>query len=215
MKSDVALLLPRGRNRRFRSLVAALAAIVSAAAAAGAAEFSADVKVTRGDSTMTGKLYVKGGNARQEMVIAGAKTVMILLSDKKVLWVLDPAKKTYMERRGKNVPDLASFAEPKVPPEVGTRKLVGKEKVVGYLCDKYALVFKDKQQLTIYLWVSPKLKFPLKTEQRVGGKLNALELKNIREGGVTDSLFQRPAGYRKTANPAGLGAPGPSAPGGT
>jgi len=191
------------------SALAALIAVVTCATMSAAAEFSADLVATQGGSTITGKFYVKGTKARQELVVAGAKTVMILLSDKKVAWFINPDKKTYLEIRG-NVPDLAMLAEPKVPANVGTRKLVGKEKVNGYLCDKYALVFKDKRQGTVYQWVSPKLKVPLKTEQRVGGKSSVMELKNVKEGKVPSALFQVPAGYKKLEMPGVRGGPGAS-----
>ena len=45
---------------------------------------------------------------------------------------------------------------------------------------------------TAYLWVSPKLGLPVKTEQKTGNRTTTVELKNIKEGKVPGSLFEAP-----------------------
>jgi hypothetical protein len=182
--------------------VIAVVAALAFATAAVAAEFSADLAGSVNGQAIVGKLYMRGQSVRQEMRQNAQLVIMITRPEKKVAWVINPTNKTYMELKGNAVPDLSTLADAKVPKEVGTRKLVGKEKVNGYLCDKYALVFKDKKMGTQYQWVSTKLKAPLKMEHVTNNISMKLEFKNIKEGKVAASLFELPTGYKKIELPA-------------
>ena len=196
-------------------LALAAVAVLAFATIAAAAEFSADLAGSIDRQAVAGKLYMKGTSVRQEMSRGTQSVIVIARPDKKTAWMLNPGNKTYMELKGSAVPDLTTLADAKVPKEVGTRKRLGKEKVNGYLCDKYALVFKDKNQGTQYQWISSKLKVPLKMEHRTGNHVMTMEFKNIKEGKLAASLFEVPKGYKKTEMPQMQGAPGTPPRGGT
>ena len=170
-----------------------------------AAEFTAEFIETRGGMTSKGKVYVKGGNMRRETTQGKHKRITIHRADKKVTWILDPAQKTYMEMRGRRSDRPPGGRMGHAPrKDLGTRKLVGKEKVNGYLCDKYAFVYKDKTMDTQYQWVSPKLKFTIKLEHKTPKFSMLVEYTKIKEGKVPASMFELPKGYTKVSMPAGM-----------
>ena len=74
-------------------------------------------------------------------------------------------------------------------------KLIGTETVNGYRCDKYTLIPRKKGLETSTTWIAKKLGCPIKTV----AKSYSMEFTSIREGGLSDSLFIVPAGYRKTS----------------
>lgn len=183
---------------RLRFVIRPAAVIVVSlvvAAACVAAEFSADTFDKSGGITSTGKLYVKGESVRREITRGTMHRVTIYQADKKVAYMLDPSKKTYAEISAAMSPQETAQMK-KYAKELGTRKLVGTETVNGQLCDKYLYTFKNKAMGTQYQWVSKKLKWPIKVES----KPNFLtECRNIKVGGVPDSVFEVPKGYKKVA----------------
>jgi len=205
------------RSRRLSALVtlAVLATALAFVTLAAAAELSADIAGTVNGQAITGKFYVKGSNVREEVSMPSEKMIMISRPDKKIAWMIYPTQKTYMEMTGK-VPDAKALANQAVPKGMGTRKLVGKEKVNGYLCDKYVVTSTGKGAGTLTQWISPKLGVPVKMAQSGGNHPMMIEFKNIKEGGVANSLFAPPKGYKKTEMPAMQGMPGkapkPAAP---
>jgi len=182
-----------------------------------AAEFAADVVHVQGTQRSTGKTYVKGNKSRTEITEGSQKRITIVRGDKKVVWVLDPTRKTYMEMANLGSAFQASPEAEKKLEELGERKLVGKETVNGYACDKYDFVYHDKSMGTQTQWMSRKLGVMIKLEYKSSGFPITMELKNLKEGGVADSLFELPAGYKKLEIPAVPGAGGrqkiPAAPG--
>lgn len=204
-------------SRRLSALVtlAVIATALAFVTLAVAAEFSADIAGTMHGQAVSGKFYVKGSNVREEVSTPQQKMIMISRPDKKVAWMIYPTQKTYMEMTGK-VPDAKALASQALPKGMGTSKLVGKEKVNGYLCDKYVVTSTGKGAGTLTQWISPKLGVPVKMVQTGGKQTTTIELKNIKEGGVANSLFAPPKGYKKTEMPGMQGMPGkapkPAAP---
>lgn len=165
-----------------------------------AAEFSADFVEVKGPQTSSGKLYMKGTEVRRE-VTQGRTGITISRPDKDVIWILNPASKTYMEMSGVgNMPTSdADIAE--ALKGLGERKLVGEETINGYACDKYVFTYHDKSMGTQSQWVSKKLKIAIKMESEGSPFKMSSEYKNIKEGSVPDFLFELPAGYTKTVIP--------------
>ena len=167
-----------------------------------AAEFSADVLMNGGGHQMTGKIYVKGDNQRMEMNIPGGKVINIVNLTTGKMYTLMPAQKMYVEHQNLDdatIQDIRKFKDG-APPNA---KKVGSETVAGYRCDVYQL--QEDKDGKGKVWVSPKLKFPLKTMAQTPTGQNEMRLSNIKEGGVSDSLFKVPAGYRKFQMPKGMG----------
>jgi outer membrane lipoprotein-sorting protein len=186
-------------RRNLSSLFWAVVLVFWLVGLAPAAEFSA-VTVTRvGNHEQQGKLYVKGDKARMEGITSLGPSVSILRLDQRVMWIMLPGQKTYME-----MPiDKAAFDQAlKVPEDQVTKKLLGAETLHGYETEKYETVVKvgDKQIKSI-MWISKKLGIPLRIES---ADKSFFQDYDIQEGRVADALFEMPAGYRKMAMPAGM-----------
>jgi len=160
--------------------------------ASPAAEFSADLKIQpKGESPITGKIFVKGNKIRQEVTEEGETQVVIVRPDKKVTWMLTPQEKMYMEMPFQN--EDASFEEWTAEKETQA-KAVGEETVSGVKATKFEMVEEGDK---IYYWVSKKYPFPIKVEDPD----MVMVYENIKEGGVQDSTFELPAGYQKMSIP--------------
>jgi outer membrane lipoprotein-sorting protein len=159
-----------------------------------AAEFSADLLLKQGGKTMTGKVYVKGDKTRQEFVQQGQKQITILRPDKGITWVLMPAEKIYMEMSSQE----GAAYDPQLDLNIKDKaeiKLLGKETVNGYMCDKYQYIYRDTSMGTATQWVSKQLNVPIKTEYKSTSGYMLTEYKNIKEGNIQDSLFEVPGDY--------------------
>ena len=164
------------------------------------AEFAADFAEVKGPKTSAGKIYFKDGKVRRE-VTQGKPAMLIYRPDKDVMWDLNLATKTYLELPGMGhmpttIPEIQSALK-----GLGEFQLVGEETINGYPCDKYLFTFNDKSTGTSNTWVSKKLQIAIKTESQGSAYKVLTEYKNIREGAVSDSLFELPGGYAKITVP--------------
>jgi outer membrane lipoprotein-sorting protein len=181
-----------------------------AAGLAQAAEFSA-VIINRMESRETqGKIYMKGEKMRREFAAGEQVGITIVRPDKKVMWMLMPGQKTVME-----MPFSKASLEKMMgmsQEQQAEMKLLGTEKVNGYEAEKYETTVKgDGKPMKHYVWVSKKLGVPIKMVS-LDGKFS-MDYRNIKEGGVPDSLFEIPPGYQKITMPQGMpGGPPQGAP---
>jgi outer membrane lipoprotein-sorting protein len=159
-----------------------------------AAEFSADLLLKQGGQTTTGKVYVKGDKTRQEIIQQGQKQITILRPDKGVTWILMPAEKRYMEMSSEEGAAYDPQSDPNIKDKAEI-KLLGKETVNGYVCDKYQYIYRDTSLGTLTQWVSKQLNVPIKTEYKSASGYMLTEYKNIKEGNVQNSLFDVPGDY--------------------
>jgi len=172
-----------------------------------AAEFSA-VVINRMESRETqGKIYMKGEKMRRDFAPGEQVGITIVRPDKNVMWLLMPARKSFMEM---------PFTKASVEQMLGMSKehqadmkLLGPETVNGYETEKYeATVRAGSQAVKSFVWVSKKFGVPIKMVSQ-DGKFS-MEYRDIKEGGVTDSVFEVPPGYQKMTKPQGApprGAP--------
>jgi hypothetical protein len=159
-----------------------------------AAEFSADLLLKQAGETITGKVYVKEDKTRQEFVQQGQKQITILRPDKGVTWVLMPAEKIYMEMSSQE----GAAYDPQLDPNIKDKaeiKLLGKETVNGYACDKYQYTYHDTSMGALTQWVAKKLNYAIKSEYKTPSGDMLIEYKNIQDGNVQDSLFEVPGDY--------------------
>lgn len=170
-------------------LVAACVLCVALGSTAFAQEFSADMVSTSKTGTFKGTMYVGKDKTRME----SADNITITRMDKKVVWILMPKEKMYMEQPFD--PKASVPASGKVEKEV-ERVLVGKEKVSGQLADKYQVTYMNNgEKETMYQWLAPGLQIPVKLA--AADNSWAMEYKNIKKGAPADSLFEVPADYQK------------------
>jgi hypothetical protein len=154
-----------------------------------AQEFWADFVVqTVGEPLpVNGKIFVKKGLIRDEVMERGEKQITIVRPDKKVIWVINPEEKMYLEvtyqETDRKFDSWSAERESKA-------KYLGKEFVSALACKKYEVV-EDGQRSTY--WISEKLSFPIKIET----KDSVMLYKNVMEGDVADDLFVPPADYEK------------------
>jgi outer membrane lipoprotein-sorting protein len=158
-------------------------------AGAFAVELTADMVTKEGKITRNGKIYVKGNKCRVEK---GSTPLYILVrGDKGLFWQVNNAEKTYIE--AKLTPDMMPTIDEKIFGET-ERKPVGTETVNGYPAKKYeVLAKKGKKAETIQQWFSTEYNFPV----RVVGSNWSVEYKNIKKGGVSDTLFELAPGLIK------------------
>ena len=79
------------------ALIATVAGVLLLGGIAAAAEFSADLTEKVGAATTRGKLYVKGLKIRSEVTSRAVKVIIINRLDRRLVWALYPATKTYAE----------------------------------------------------------------------------------------------------------------------
>ena len=157
------------------------------------AEFSALMLVKDDAKIMPGKIYVSDGKMRQEFVDEGGQTITIVRPDQKVVWVILPRQRSYMEMPlTTKLP--GQFIQ--IPPQAVGKRLVGQERLNGYDAEKYEVsvpVGRGLEKQTY--WVAAKLGLPIKMECRE--RQFSLEYKSIREEKVPDRLFNLPPGLKK------------------
>lgn len=171
-----------------------VAAVLLGGAVAGAFAyqgFSADIVSAHGKETMTGKIYV----GRDKMRFESAGMVSITRMDKKVVWLLMPTEKMYMEQaiRLDNVVPSAEPAAGEVE-----RTLLGTETVNGKAANKYRITVQtDGKKHSMYHWLAADSGLPLKMAAIDGSWWQ--EYRNIQVGEPDTALFEVPAGYKKFA----------------
>jgi hypothetical protein len=172
------------------------------------AEFSADLILSGGGDKETGKVFIKGNLRRTEIMENGeVAAISITRPDKGVTWNLMPEEKMYMEipHSGDDTEDFKSWESR------AKMKLLGKETVNGYKCEKRRYESDDKSEGPVIVWYSPKLDYPVKVHVLAYGGEDEMivEYKNIKSGNVSDGTFEVPSTYQKFSMPAGM----PSIPG--
>lgn len=161
-------------------------------------EFSATVTKTMAGTTIVGKTFISKDKMRDESKTGDKIGATIIRMDKGVTWIL-MENKQYMEMSGMNNSgadnDGLKFMQKEYEQKFEIKSL-GTEKVNGYACEKKQYIDKEKKFGITTIWYSPKLKYMVKNENVLNGKLNfKMELTDIKEGKQPASLFEVPAGY--------------------
>lgn len=160
-------------------------------------EFSATITKIAGGTTIVGKTYISKDKIRDENTSGGKVGATIIRLDKKVTWIL-MENKQYMEMaagtaEAEKTDLMAMQKEYEQKFEV---KSLGSEKLNGYVCEKKQYTDKEGKFGVTTIWYSPKLKYMVKMESMLDGKVvSSMELSDIKEGALPASLFEVPAGY--------------------
>ncbi len=173
-------------------MVLVTALLVGTMAVAAAFQgFSADVVSGHGKQTMQGKIYVAGEKMRFET----AGMVTITRMDKKIVWLLMPAEKMYMEQSIRPETFI-----PSSEPAAGEveRTLLGTETINGQTANKYRITVQTSGKRHSFLqWLATDSVLPLRTAAEDGSWWQ--EFRNIKEGVPDLALFEVPDGYKKFA----------------
>jgi hypothetical protein len=170
------------------------------ASAAAAAQFSALMMIHDGDKVMPAKIYVQDGKLRQEFNDEEGQTITIVRPDQKVVWVILPRERAYLEMPLKwKLP--GQFIQ--IPADAVSKRLVGQETVNGYEAKKYEIMVRGGRGLERQtVWLATKLATPIKMvcpQRRF-----SVEYQSIREAAQADRLFSLPPGYQKLKSFAGF-----------
>ena len=163
--------------------------VFSLSASVFAVDFSADVVTTQGGKTFNAKVFVSGEKSRME----APGSISISRVDKKVVWMLMPDQKMYMEQPFD--PKKMSTAAEKVEGEV-ERTPLGKDTVDGKTADKYKVTYEiEGTKNEMFQWTESGSSLPLKSAALDGSW--SVEYRNIKTGPQPDSLFELPPDYKK------------------
>jgi len=190
-------------TRASRYLILAAAGLLLLSVTCSAATFSADMIQSGRGQVLKGKLYVKGTKVRQEITAGGRKQATIFRPDKKLVWLVYPGNKTYMQVTQRVISGMDDPAARARIKEMSTTKKLGKQTVNGYLCTKTQYITRGGYKYVLTEWYADKLKHVIKMEVKSGPQVSVIEYKNIKEGNAPDSLFELPKGYKKIPTPTG------------
>lgn len=183
-------------------LTAVMSISLSAAAWAAEApkepsvEYSADSSMEMEQGAMKGHVNHAAGKERREMEQGGQKMVTIMRNDKKVVWMLMPEQKMYMESPidgGK--PQPGNMSDYKIEQTV-----VGPETVNGVKTTKGKVVMTDSKGTKMggFMWTTSD-GIVVKTDVLAMEKGNKMRMKmdltNLKVGHQDPALFEIPAGY--------------------
>ena len=162
--------------------------------------FSADVIMHSNSaegksSVMNGKIYFSKDKMRTENTIEtnghSMSSIVIVRTDKNVMWMLMPQQNMYMETPINQQEAARAKAISNNPVD---EKPVGSEMVDGQMADKYEI---NNGKCTGYKYISSASHFLLRIEMDCGNSHTVMEYKNIQKGEPPDELFEIPAGYKK------------------
>jgi hypothetical protein len=163
------------------------------AQAAPSVAFSADYTEVSDGFTTKGKFFAGPQGIRMEGVSEGEKTLMIVNFPKSVSWMVQVEEGMYFEMPF-SPEDSGGFLTP--CPELKQGKLVGRETLQGRSVEKWHCEGWGGKKDTV--WFDDRLKTTVRSESAEG---NVFELHNIKEGELSQVLFQLPEGYTKIVIP--------------
>jgi hypothetical protein len=177
-------------------LFALLLPAMTAFAAGKQPEFSATLMINEGGVKTDARMHYSKDKQRMEMQdeSLGGKSVVITRLDRKLIWVLLPAQKMYME-----TPISQQKSNPLGldPDSITKRERIGKETLDGHPCVKEKVTTKEADGSTesMYYWEATDLGWPIKAEAIDGSW--SYTYKAIKTGRQDPSLFEVPKGYTK------------------
>lgn len=189
--------------------VAVLFAVIAVGADMSAIKnYSADMETTTTQGTFTSKIFYKDTKMRMESTGKGQGGINIIRPDKKVMWMVMPEQKSYMEMAlDMSKRDIQSkLRDPNIKVD---KEFIADDVVDKHPAKKYHMTIttEGKKEKSGYVWEATDLgNFPVKYEAE--DKKTSTVWKNIKNGGVSDSVFEVPAGYQKmtmSTVPEGMG----------
>jgi hypothetical protein len=162
-------------------------------------------------------MYSSGAKTRTETSHEGQTIIRIMDQANRVMWVVNPQEKQYVEMKGPQPQGRASDAvppagRPPMPDEPGhfcqeqqeglTCQKLGTESVNGRQADKWEFIMAQRgRRMRSLVWLDQTLRIPVREESQFGTR----ELRELVEGPQPDHLFELPEGYTKVEVPQGRG----------
>jgi hypothetical protein len=151
-------------------------------------QYSADEVTGSGKNLHMSKVYIGDGKMRTEVTMGSVQVVTIVRLDEKIVYVLLPVQKMFVEKPLVEEDGLLA----RVSDKNAERELVGTETVQAQPCDKYKVTIKDR---VFYFWVNKSTQTPvriLSTDNQT-----RIEWNNVQVGPQPADLFKPPVDYRK------------------
>ena len=169
---------------------------------AGAAEFTADMVMETPQGNFNGKLFVKGLDIRQDLMISGMETTNLVDLDTATVINLNHQMKMYLvapANPGALMGESAKVEE-KLAGIADVEEL-GRENLYGYDCRKVKYTFHDSRYGSSTMWFSEKLNYNIRVVNENANGKTSITLENIREEELSPSLFLIPPDYQKMELP--------------
>jgi hypothetical protein len=159
-------------------------------------QFSAVMNTDVNGTTTSQMFYFKDGKYRTEGIEAEEKLVIIVDEATGITRILSPEKKQYVEVPVYHPRSLANdpFQAFKHAALLGEQRFVRSERLEGHMCDYYIITVDDQKVMDV--WISTTLAFPVKIVT-MGEESRTVELTNMLDRPLEDSLFEIPPGYKK------------------
>ena len=164
-----------------------------------AAEFSADLFLTRPGDSATARLYVRDHLYRVEKLDGDEKFLAIENRLTDITTAMNPEEMTYMNLKGSS----GAFSNPikgwEYMADDTEEKYLGVETVNGFECDHYSYTYEGAAEAHLEVWKSKKLDHFIKYLVHYGGSSGdgSMEIRNVVEGALNDALFRIPDGYTR------------------
>lgn len=159
-------------------------------------EYSADTSMEMERGAMKGHVYAAPGKERREMEQGGQKMITIMRQDKKVVWMLMPEQKMYMESpMGGGNDQQGNMSDYKIE-----QTKMGTETVNGVSATKGKVIMTDSKGAKMggFMWTTAD-GIVVKTDviaMDKGSKMRMkMELTNLKVSHQDQALFEIPAGY--------------------
>ena len=167
------------------------------------AQFTADMVTTESGVTTTNKFYSENPFYRMNIEEGGQEGYVIVDRNEGVTKVVMPSEQMYMVMSSTGMQSMSNdvFQSIEKQKEQYETNLVGTETISGYECEKYEVLIDGSVVSTF--WQSSDIEYPIKVISGANNDM-VMELKNIEEGDVDDSMFQIPDGYTKMDMPGGM-----------
>lgn len=161
------------------------------------AEYSADTIMETAQGKMKGHIYSAPGKERREMNQSGQKMITIMRQDKKVVWMLMPDQKMYMESpidTRRQPENLNGYKIEQTP--------MGTETINGVSTTKGKVIMTDSKGAKMggFMWTTAE-GIVVKTDviaMDKGSKMRMkMDLTNLKVGHQDPALFEIPADYTR------------------
>ncbi|MCD6162762.1 MAG: hypothetical protein J7K40_10165 [candidate division Zixibacteria bacterium] len=195
--------MPKRISLQWGIMVIVLAIIFTYCVPVKAGQFSADLVISEGNNTQTGKIFVSNAKYRLELTDDDKEIIVIVDTEAAITKILLPAERKYMEY---NINDPFCL---KKDPFQYVRNIAASAKVIfigraeldEMRCDKY--IIKQMGQKLITQWVSPDITFPIKIIIHTSND-KTIELKDIKQSIIHSSLLEVLPEYQLIDSPEKL-----------
>ena len=169
-------------------------------ARAGGKDFTAQMRQTRGQSTLNGVFFATAQKTRLDLLTPQGPVSTVTRLDKKLMWIINHNQKSYLELPGMAVNPLTrSRTDLQGRAEV---EELGKETVEGYDCRKVKYTFHDRKKGVVIEWMAESLGHPLRTLfHGPEGEVVLTEFHKVKVGPQDPSLFEIPKGFSRVMRP--------------